>query len=95
MSYQFVYDTCVAVTDYARPRVFTKERAPNSEKAKAERVGSLAKERYFFHTRSDTSTIAENCPVLRSSGDLNSGPEVVGTHGGKPHLGREIQKDVS
>lgn len=80
VNYQFAYDMCMAMTDNASPGFFTKERAPNSEKAKSERGGLLAKEKYFFHIGSDTSTVAEKYPVLRSFRDLNFRPEVVGAH---------------
>ncbi|KAI4128552.1 MAG: hypothetical protein LQ347_004133 [Umbilicaria vellea] len=80
VTYQFAYDMCMAMTDNARPGFFTKERAPNSEKIKAKRGGLLAKEKCFFQTGSDTSTIAEKYPVLRSFRDLNFRPEVVDAH---------------
>jgi hypothetical protein len=54
------------MTDNARPGFFTKERAPNIEKADAERGVLLAKGKYFFHVGSDTSSIAEKYPVLPS-----------------------------
>ncbi|KIW21997.1 uncharacterized protein PV07_12600 [Cladophialophora immunda] len=80
VNYEFAYDMCMAMTNNAGPGFFTKGREPNSEKAEVEKGGLLAKQKYFFHVGSDTSTVPEKYPVLRSFRDFTFTPEVVGEH---------------
>ncbi|KIW21814.1 uncharacterized protein PV07_12762 [Cladophialophora immunda] len=83
VNYEFaydMYDMCMAMANNAGPGFFTKGREPSSEKVEAEKGGLLAKHKYFFHVGSDTSTVLEKCPVLRSFRDFTFRPEDVGEH---------------